>query len=749
MKARKYFEQNRVAAFIGFTLIVVLVIGLAIIIPLSLRGSAPATKPTPTPSTGVVTPTPTPGTKPTPTPTPAESTPTPVPGVVLGPQACPDAVKGTAYWDTILGTKGSGSKVVGVSCANILGNPSLQSLVNVRHNDANGTLDVYGFNNITSGKPTQIFKLQDLVKGDAKISYYNSVMTAQVDQNSILNAGEPASQWTADLFREFEWNNAQGTLVQVAFPGIFPDLTRYQAEADQALVDKGQDTWKNDAAQVAKALASENFMWNRAVTTKVLSGGGPRDVYATVQVQEPPVQGGPKLGPTATVKLSRLEGNTHNMWVAIAVQDGTDALTNIPARSLIANPVKLEGKGSAFEGVIGTAMIADHQRIFIGLAIVRGTPGMGNASYSIWVSYDSSFKTGPQEGIVEIALTSSVEADPYSWVMVKVLLDPKPVVVLGPVSCPPVTQLPGYWAHFLGLDPNTSTVGTVSCAYMKGDPSLQALVPVSYNDGKPGEIYVYDHLNYDFVTGLHPVQIFKLQTQDARISGVSTIMTKDGDLYREFRWSGKDGTFVQVVFSGLYPDLTRWQAEDHQAAVMRGEKGISNFDAVTTAQKLIGGSAKLVKGGGSHDLTAVVNVTFPSPGSPTSIPVTQVTLNRLEGNPTGIWEITAVESNGLFIYTPKSGTTISSPVTVTGFGPQYEAQVGTVYILDRLYKTIQEGDNYAMVPDGSSPPSKFSLDVKYTSSIKGGAQEGIIKLVHTSGASFDIRTVMVKVLLNP
>src|SRR5579859_2235596 len=175
MKARKYVEQNRVAAFIGFTLIVVLVIGLAIIIPLSLRGGAPATKPTPTPTTGAVT------------PTPAETTPTPEPGVILGPQACPDTVKGTAYWDTILGTQGSGSKVVGVSCANILGNTSLQSLVTVRHNDANGTLDVYGFNNITNAKPTQLFKIADLIKGDAKISYYNSVMTAQVDPNSILN----------------------------------------------------------------------------------------------------------------------------------------------------------------------------------------------------------------------------------------------------------------------------------------------------------------------------------------------------------------------------------------------------------------------------------------------------------------------------------------------------------------------------------------------------------------------------------
>jgi hypothetical protein len=256
----------------------------------------------------------------------------------------------------------------------------------------------------------------------------------------------------------------------------------------------------------------------------------------------------------------------------------------------------------------------------------------------------------------------------------------------------------------------------VSCGNLKGDASLQALVPVYSTTGKPGEVYVYDH-----ITAAHPVLLFKPPTQEATISGTSTIITRDGDLYREFGWSKSDGTFVQVAFPGMYPDLTRGQAEADQAAVNSGQDSWK-LDAVKTTQhwNLLGGTAKLVKGGGPGDLTAVVNVTYPEPGGPTTtIPVTQVTLSRMEGNPTGIWEITAVGSDWLIIYTPKSGTTITSPVTVTGFGPQYEAQVGVVYILDRLYQNIQVGNNYAMAPDGSSPPSKFPLDVQYTS-IKGG-----------------------------
>src|SRR5207253_1199020 len=99
-------------------------------------------------------------------------------------------------------------------------------------------LDIYVFNTITSAHPKQIFKLAGLVKGEASISGYSTMMTAEVDKNSTLNAGKPLSAMTPDLFREFAWSSEEGTLVQVAFPGLFPDLTRYQAEADQGRVNQ-------------------------------------------------------------------------------------------------------------------------------------------------------------------------------------------------------------------------------------------------------------------------------------------------------------------------------------------------------------------------------------------------------------------------------------------------------------------------------------------------------------------------------
>src|SRR5436305_1463789 len=82
-----------------------------------------------------------------------------------------------------------------------------------------------------------------LNRGEAKISQYNTVITAEVDVNSSLNKGQPPAKLTLDLFREFRGFDTAGTFVQVSFPGMFPDLTRWQAEADQQKVKQGQDSW--------------------------------------------------------------------------------------------------------------------------------------------------------------------------------------------------------------------------------------------------------------------------------------------------------------------------------------------------------------------------------------------------------------------------------------------------------------------------------------------------------------------------
>ncbi len=357
-----------VIALATLLLVIAMSVGMLLLIPLSQH---PASQVTPTPTSPVPAVTPTPGA--------IDTTPTPPPEVTPGPQTGPPGVSDPAYWEKILGTQPGTSKVESVSFANIMNTPTLQALVTVRYTGTDARLDVYVFNNVTSAHPAQIFKLAGLVKGDARISGYSTVMTTEVDKNSSINTGKSLSAMTPDLFREFDWSSEEGTLVQTAFPGLFPDLTRYQAEADQARVNQGQDSWKNDPVKVATAFEAQFLAWQRAVKATLLSGGGPHDVSAVVRVQETAVQGA-----HINVTLSRLEGNTHHFWVVIAVQDETMlTLTNIEARQLVASPITLEGTGGAFEAEIGQAIVYDHLYTDIGHARVTGTTaGMGTSAYS-------------------------------------------------------------------------------------------------------------------------------------------------------------------------------------------------------------------------------------------------------------------------------------------------------------------------------------------------------------------------------
>ncbi len=779
MKARKYVEQNRVAAFVGFTLILVLVIGLAIIIPLGIRGGAPATKPTPTPttgvvtptpSTGVVTPTPTTGTKPTPTPTPGESTPTPIPGVVLGPQACPDTVKDPAHWRPFLTVPPDTFTYNpwNVTCGYMLGKPSLQAMVVAREIIGGSPTfrSVFVFDKITDPKPQLLFKVGHLLNGDAQISVYSTILTKEVDINSSINKDKPGL--TTDLFREFQWSDKDGTFVQVAFPGIFPDLTRWEADDDQIMVNQGKDTWKNDPKQVAQKLAVKFFGWNRPLTATVISGGGAKDVYATVKVEGTPFPS-MKTGPSVNVILSRLEGNTHNMWVAIAVEGGPP--TNIEARSLVASPVKIEGKGGAYEGLIGHAYILDHLYTTVGQSMITALPGlgMGESPYSILVSYDTSFKQGPQEGIVETAMSSPV-GGPYT--MVKVLLDSQPRVAQGPVSCPLALQKEGYWDPILGIDPNVSSLGTVSCGNLKGDPSLQALVPVYHPASQTADIYVYDH-----ITDAHPVQIFKLPgliKGSAMVSGYSTVMTAEVDmnssinkgknldqmtvdLFREFQWSGKTKTFEQVAFPGIFPDLTRWEAERDQNQVTIGKDGWKN-DPKQVAQRLAAKffgwnrplKATVISGGGAKDVYATVKVEETPVQGMKSGPSVNVRLSRLGGNTHNMWVAIAVEDDSaLTLTTIKSGSLVASPVKLEGKGDAFENTIGMAYILDHLYTTVGQGlvTGASGVGWGNVP---YSIQVSYDTSFKQGPQEGVVEVLRdTPIESHPYSIVMVKVLLDP
>ncbi|MBX5450112.1 Gmad2 immunoglobulin-like domain-containing protein [Thermogemmatispora sp.] len=347
----------------------------------------------------------------------ATATATPV--VLLGPRPCPSAIQSAAYWSGIVHTVTSVTSVVRVQCANLMGTPELQALITVAHQGGHA-LDVHVYTHITSPNPQQIFQLLNLYDGDAVISGYNTVLTAEVDQNSALNRGRSPTNYQRDLFREFKWSDAQQTLVQIAFPAFFPDLTRYQAEADQAAVNQGHDPWKLDAIKVAQALAASSafFNWGPNAPARLISGGGQHDVNAVVEVKSPHPGGG-----TIRVSMSRLESNTNGgIWEVTDVSSPTLSLSAPTAQARLQSPITVSGRGNAFEGVIGSLRVLDHLYNQIGQAQVRGASGNGPTSFSTKLTYSTDFQAGAQEGILMLSAPSQADGSIATGTLLKVLL---------------------------------------------------------------------------------------------------------------------------------------------------------------------------------------------------------------------------------------------------------------------------------------------------------------------------------------
>ncbi len=354
--------------------------------------------------------TPRPTSKPTPSPTPT-------PSIKLGTQSCPSTVSSPNYWNPIIPTQTNINKVESISCGNLLGKTALQALVTVRNNGASATLDVYVYDNILNSPPTKIFSLQNLVKGSAKISTYNTVLTSQIDPHAIQSHSTASA---TNLNSEFKWSDSAGTLVPITFPGIFPTMDRYQAENDQQMVNQGQNAWMLSPTQVALNFVTNPLLlkWSSGSVPTITSGGGQHDVNAVVTVKN-----AAPGNHTVQLTMSRLEGNANGgIWIITGVNSPGLSLTTPTNLEQVSSPVTITGTGTAFEGVVGSSSVLDSHYNRLGQTSVKGTHGNGQTTFSASLPYNETFQTGKEEGLVAIYAISNTDGSIAGATMVKTLL---------------------------------------------------------------------------------------------------------------------------------------------------------------------------------------------------------------------------------------------------------------------------------------------------------------------------------------
>jgi hypothetical protein len=352
--------------------------------------------------------------KPTVAPEPTNSpTPTPRPPVIaLQVLGCPSTL--SLNWDGLTGTKAGVNKVQKVMCGDLEGYGSFDALIDVRYYTPDARLDYYVYDNLF-GSPHRSFSMLGLLNGDAQISPAGTIMTAEIGPGDAIKGPR-------DVFKEYQWNGA--TFTQILFPGIYPDMTYYQAEQDQAQLDaelaagNKRDAWKATFDGVVNDLAKRIFHWIDTHTSTIQFSPHNGVYIAAVE----------NLGPGGggfVASMFRLDNNIQNIFEIKQVSsiDGSTSLTSPTMGVQLTSPVSVSGGSLASGSILGKVVV--YSDIFIAIGDSGDIPSPATGGYAYFsksVTYHLN-SPGVQEGLVVFYSTTQNKTNLSSQVvMVKVLL---------------------------------------------------------------------------------------------------------------------------------------------------------------------------------------------------------------------------------------------------------------------------------------------------------------------------------------
>src|SRR5712692_1104903 len=329
--------------------------------------------------------------------------------------------------------------------------------------------------------------------------------------------------------------------------------------------------------------------------------------------------------------------------------------------------------------------------------------------------------------------------------------------VVGP--CP--SSLANSWDHVVGTKPGVAKVQKVMCGSLEGSGSLDALVIARYYTPD----YKMDFFVYDNLSGT-PNRRFAVQglvQGDAQISPAGTIITSQlisniaipPNVFKEYQWNATTASFAQILFPGLYPDVTHYQVE-HAQFVANAYTAQGKTPWQDSANSVVN---KLASDIFHWTLTTTKTVTFNSRSGTYIVQETNTgpggggfvaTLFHLDTVATNIFEISQIAplDTGTRISSPAPGVRLSSPVSVSGTSYQASGSVlGEVMIYDDTYTIV--GNSGAIPSQASGGYVNFTQSVSYQLNAPG-LQEGVVAFLGTNqnNASLSNQVAMVKVFFS-
>ncbi len=327
------------------------------------------------------------------TPTRATSSPTPAytpPTISLTVTDCPSL---SINWDGLVGTKPGVNKVQRVACGSLEGSGSLTALVNVRYYTPDGRLDFYVYDNLY-GTPTKRFSVQGLLNGDAKISPSSTVITAEASPSNTLPT-------LPNLFKEYQWNGTG--FGQILFPGIYPDMTYYQAEQSQAMVNANlpNQGWRTSGFGILDKLTHDIFHWPQT-KDQVVTYNSSESIYIVESFNLGPGGGG------VVAHLFRLDNILTNIFEIkqLTPIDGSLAVSSPAAGAQLSSPAQVSASYTASSGILGRVVLYDDTYFASAdSGAIHGPATSGTVSFTASVSFRLDSK-GLREGVVAFYATN-------------------------------------------------------------------------------------------------------------------------------------------------------------------------------------------------------------------------------------------------------------------------------------------------------------------------------------------------------
>ncbi|HEY6285449.1 MAG TPA: hypothetical protein VIX20_07295 [Ktedonobacteraceae bacterium] len=343
----------------------------------------------------------------------ASPTPTPKPPTIaLQVIGCPSGL--SINWDNLVGTKVNVNKVQKVTCGSLEGSGSFEALINVRYYTPDAKLDYYVYNNLY-GTPDRTFNMQGLLDGDAQISPSGTIMTAEIGPQDTIKA-------KPDVFKEYQWNGS--AFVQAMFPGMYPDMTYYQAEQNQAQLNtelaagNKQDEWRIQFFGVPDHLARVIFHWTN-INTRTIRFRSNSGTYIVAVYNLGPGGGG------FIANMFHLDYNSANTFEIMQLTsiDGSVLLSAPTTGVQLGNPLTVSGSSYANGTVLGKVVVYNDTLIDIGdSGDIRSPAAAGYVNFTKSINYHLN-SSGVQEAVVAFYWTNQNNSNfTNQVVIVKVLL---------------------------------------------------------------------------------------------------------------------------------------------------------------------------------------------------------------------------------------------------------------------------------------------------------------------------------------